>query len=125
MHQECKNCFVFIAEDEVEKLHFFNLCYALWQGRKFHILLIGSVIEFIRIEELSKSLQEASARIKQKQSEYNTILKNIHTLNEHQENLHKQIRLVHELKQAVIQKLFKWRVVQATLFFYVHRTSSP
>ena len=107
LHQECANCFVFLADDQEEEQHFFNLSYALWQGRKFHILLTGSVIEFIRIDDLRKLLQEASARITQKQQEYQTILKNINDLNQHQENLYKQIKLITELKQAVIYKLFK------------------
>ncbi|HXD93812.1 MAG TPA: hypothetical protein VNX01_11400 [Bacteroidia bacterium] len=107
LQQECVNCFVFLADNQEEQQHFFNLCYALWQGRKFHVLLTGSVIEFIHIDDLRKLLQEASARIKQKQQEYQTILKQINDLNNHQENLQKQIKLITELKKAVIHKLFK------------------
>ena len=49
LQESCANCFVFIAESPEERQHFYNLCYALWQGKQFHILLTGSVIEFIRI----------------------------------------------------------------------------
>ena len=107
LQQECVNCFVFIADNQEEQQHFFNLCYALWTSRKFHILLTGSVIPFIRIDEFSKLLFAANNTISEKASEYKTILKQVNDLNKHQENLHKQIKLVNELKQAVIYKLFK------------------
>ena len=108
LQQECANCFVFLADDQEERQHFFNLCYALWLGRKFHILLTGSVIPFIRIDEFGKLLHATNNIVSEKTSEYETILKQINDLNNHQENLQKQIKLVDQLKQAVIYKLLKY-----------------
>jgi|SRR6185312_1292713 len=105
--QKYVNCFVFFADSQEEQQHYFNLCYALWSGRKFQILLTGSVIPFIRIDEFRKLLHATNDIVSEKTSEYETILKQINDLNNHQENLQKQIKLVDELKQAVIYKLFK------------------
>ena len=107
LQQECRNCFVFIADTPEECQHFFSLCYALWQGKCFHILLIGSVIEFIRIDEFSKLVYEAHLKLTGKMEEYANLLKQIHDLNLHHENLRKQFKLVQEIKLAVIYKLFK------------------
>ena len=107
LQEPCANCFVFIASGPEERQHFFNLCYALWQGKQFHILLTGSVIEFIRIDDFCTALHRANTAISQKTQEYGILLKNINDLNLHQENLHKQIKLIHEVKRAVIYKLFK------------------
>ena len=107
LQEPCANCFVFIAENEEERQHYFNLSYALWQGRQFHILLTGSVIEFIRIDDLCNTLRQANVAISEKKQEYIILLKSIHDLNLYHENLHKQIKLIHEVKRAVIYKLFK------------------
>lgn len=105
LQEPCANCFVFSGESEEERQHYFNLCYALWQGKQFHILLTRSVIEFIRIDDLCTALHRAQETISQKKKDTAVFLNNINELNVLQENLQKQIKLIHELQRAVIHKL--------------------
>ena len=105
--QYCANCFVFVADNENEKWHFFNLCDALWQGKYFHPLLIGSVIEFIRIDEFSVALHHANITVSDKIDEYNLFLNHIKELDKHRNNLLSQIKLIHQVKQAMYYKMLK------------------
>jgi len=105
--QYCANCFVFVADNENEKWHFFNLCDALWQGKYFHPLLIGSVIEFIRIDEFAVALHHANITVSDKIDEYNLFLNHIKELDKHRNNLLSQIKLIHQVKQAMYYKMLK------------------
>ncbi len=105
--QYCANCFVFVADNENEKWHFFNLCDALWQGKYFHPLLIGSVIEFIRIDEFAVALHHANITVSDKIDEYNLFLDHIKELDKHRNNLLSQIKLIHQVKQAMYYKMLK------------------
>ena len=105
--QYCANCFVFIADTDQEKWHFYNLCEALWQGKYFHPLLIGSVIEFIRIDEFTMALHHANITVSQKLDEYNNYINQFKTLNQHRDNLMAQIKLIHQVKQAMFYKMLK------------------
>lgn len=105
--QYCANCFVFVADNENEKWHFFNLCDALWQGKYFHPLLIGSVIEFIRIDEFAVALHHANITISAKINEYSLFLDHIKELDKHRSNLLSQIKLIHQVKQAMFYKMLK------------------
>ena len=98
---------MFVAESENEKWHFFNLCDALWQGKYFHPLLIGSVIEFIRIDEFAVALHHANISISHKLDEYNLFLNHIKELDKHRNSLLKQINLIHQVKQAMFYKMLK------------------
>lgn len=105
----CANCFVFVADDEDEKWHFFNLCHALWQGKFFHRLLVGSVIEFIRIDEFAVALHHVNINISQNKNDFKQQLDYIHQLNKHELNLRQQIKLIHQVKQCLVHQMLKAR----------------
>lgn len=105
----CANCFVFVADNDDEKCHFYNLCYALWQGKYFHRLLVGSVIEFIRIDEFAVSLHHVNINISQNKDDFQKQLDYIHQLNKHEDNLREQIKLIHQVKQALVHKMLSNR----------------
>jgi hypothetical protein len=58
LSEPCLNCFVCICQSEQEKESLYWILFALWQGRRFHQVLCGSVIPFIR----KKNFQTSSTR---------------------------------------------------------------
>lgn len=105
---ECyTNSFVFLAVDEEERWHFYYLCQALWQGKYFHPLLIGSVIEFIRIDEFAMALHHANITISQNRADYEEMVGYFKQLDEHQANLNKQIKLIHQVRQSMVYKMLR------------------
>jgi hypothetical protein len=99
------NSFVFLADSEEERWHFYYLCYALWQGKYFYPILTGSVVEFIRIDEFALTLHHANIMISQKPEDFKQMIDYFTQLDQHQENLKKQIALIHHVKMSFIQKV--------------------
>ena len=58
LSEPCPNCFICICQSEQEKENLYWILFALWQGRRFHQVLCGSVIPFIRKKELSNLIQQ-------------------------------------------------------------------
>lgn len=101
------NSFVFLADSEEERTHFFFLCDALWQQGFFRPLLVGSVIEFIRIDEFAIALNRANVSISQNKEDFQNMVSYFKQLDLHRENLLSQIKLLHQLKQAMVHKMLK------------------
>lgn len=53
------NCFVCLCESQSCLDEMYWLLYILWQGRKFHDVLVGSVIPFIRTKDLQEIIELA------------------------------------------------------------------
>jgi len=60
------NCFVFSCAPQ-DLQHFYWLVYALWYSRKFETYLYGSVIEFMRVDDLRNVVAESIRDMKQVQ----------------------------------------------------------
>jgi hypothetical protein len=56
MNNPCPNCFVCICSSEEEKEMLYWLVMGLCQGRVFEQYLCGSVIPFVRINDVKKAL---------------------------------------------------------------------
>ncbi len=100
----CPNCFVITAKNEQEKEFLFWMCWGLWQSKKFHYFLTGSVIPFIRINEFKIFLNEkATVAFAEKEQH----LKSINTLQK-LEALEKQFKqnllLIQDAKRAIFHR---------------------
>lgn len=107
MPEYCANCFVFIADSVNEKEHYFYLCNALWKGGYFKRFLTGSVIPFIRIDDLVNIIKEAALKVDHNAAEYMSSIDYIKKLDEHSENLKKQIDLIKQMKKALLYKILR------------------
>src|SRR5580698_7702591 len=56
-HKPFTNSFVLTTDSEEDAQFYYFLCQALWRAKKFRQLLIGSVILFIRKDDLLKALR--------------------------------------------------------------------
>jgi hypothetical protein len=56
------NCYVIYCKTEEDRNRLYYLCYALWITGKFKQLLVGSVIEFLRIHDFKKVLDIAECK---------------------------------------------------------------
>ncbi|MCU0359752.1 MAG: hypothetical protein MUF75_03380 [Bacteroidia bacterium] len=102
----CPNCFVFLADTERERLHFYSLCKALWIGGYFKPLLIGSVIPFIHIDKFVMTLHHANILIEQDPDKLFKIIHYFNELDKQEESIRKQVALIHQLRQTIVYKLF-------------------
>ena len=103
----CANCFVFIADSDEERWHYFYLFHGLWEGRYFSRFIGGTIIPFIRIGDLIDVATLAANRVNQNVSEYKSYLDYIKALDAQSTSLKKQIDLIKELKKSLLYKIIR------------------
>ena len=103
----CANCFVFIADSDEERWHYFYLFYGLWEGSYFKRFLTGSVISFIRIDDLITIASQAASKVSHNPNEYKSYVDYIGQLDKHSDNLKKQIDLIKQMKKAMLYKIIR------------------
>jgi hypothetical protein len=107
MENPCPNCFVLVANNLHEKEYYYWLCYFLWVGGMFRPYLTGSVIEFLRIGELKQVIKTNQSKVQLRREALLASFEILNKLSAHQVNLHKQIQLIKQTKQAVACKIFQ------------------
>jgi hypothetical protein len=105
--EPCPNCFVCICNSEEEKENLYWMFFALWQGKKFHQLLIGSVIPFIKIKDTKNLVHESFLKTKNNPAVFQKALNLLKFANEkdlHFQNLALSIRKIKiELARGLVQ----------------------
>ena len=101
MEHPCPNCFTFNAADQAEKDHYYWICFGLWQSRSFHQHLLGSVIPFIRIHELSQAISHASEKALANPGTFQKTVEALKILDQHEKNNKRNLILIAEAKKAI------------------------
>lgn len=103
----CPNCFVLVAKTEQEADFYYWLAYGLWQGQFFRPFLTGSVISFIRIQDVIKILTEAGEKANLKPNEFQNAIVLLNTFDQHLAQTLQQIKLIKEAKKVIMYKVLK------------------
>ena len=106
LDKPCPNCFVITTQTIEERQTLFYLCLSLKIGRYFDYYLKGSVIPFITINDCLGVLKNAYLN---NLEDVNALQKHIQTINQIQQKeevLQKQLKLMNQLKIAFIQSYF-------------------
>ena len=101
LEHPCPNCFTFNSADQAEKDHFYWICFGLWQSRSFHQHLIGSVIPFIRLHELSQVISQASEKAQANPDTFQKTVEALKILDRQEKQFHRNILLIAEAKKAI------------------------
>ncbi len=105
LDKPCPNCFVLLAKSEEERNQLYWLCFGLWQAHFFHPFLTGSVIPFIRLDDLKTVISEALSKVST--AEFNKSITVMQSLQKHQEGILKQLELIRQAKKALMYKILK------------------
>lgn len=105
--QSCANCYLLTAETQDERDFYYWLCYGLWQSNKFHPFLSGSVIPFLRVHELKDVIRKAEQKIKAKPEKFDKALKALIKVNEHFDDVQKQMQFLKQAKKALMNEALK------------------
>ena len=101
MEHPCPNCFTFNSADQSEKELYYWICFGLWQSRSFHQHLIGSVIPFIRLHELSQVISQASEKAQANRGTFQKTVEALKILDRQEKQFHRNILLIAEAKKAI------------------------
>jgi hypothetical protein len=103
----CPNCFVLFAENEEEKNVVYWICFGLWQAGMFRPFITGSVIPFIRLEDLRTVISNAWNKVKGSSIDFKSSIQVLRKLQECQENIEKQLHLVKQAKKSLMYKVLR------------------
>lgn len=105
MANPCPNCFVLLAKDEAEKSIMYWLCFGLWQANFFHPFITGSVIPYIRIEDLKQVITTALQKINA--TDFQKSVTTLQGLEQYQQNIGRQLELIKLAKKSLMYKILK------------------
>ena len=101
LRNPCPNCFVLITETEEQREALYYLCQSLQIGEYFKFYIIGSVIPFIRIDDIRKVLNTAIRNYEQQQWELKIV--KLMQIAIYEDNLKKQLETISGLKIAILR----------------------
>lgn len=102
----CPNCFVITAESDADKIVLHWTCYMLWQSGIFKRLLIGSVIQFIRLGEMKDCIEKALKASGSQQS-FLQAVDALEKIEQHQQNLRAQLSSFDQLKKQLMRSVLR------------------
>ena len=101
------NCFVFIAETNEEKEFYFFVFLGLWELGFFKKALIGSVVPYIRIGDLTDIAEEVINNINTGNREWNDVSGAITQLEQQKTVLLNQIEYILKIRRLMLYNLIR------------------
>ena len=107
LKKPCPNCFVVSCSSESEKESLYWIVYSLHQGRRFQNALVGSVIPFIRKNDLIKIINEAHSVTSHKPEAVRKTVLSLLQLEQQEENYKRIQNTLKQLRQVLVHQLIK------------------
>lgn len=101
------NCFVIIFDNEKDTETIYWTAYGLWKAKYWHQLLCGSVIPFLRLNDLKK---EFTKQMNYEIQEYEQHLKDVEALKllmKKEEQFNQNLSLISDMKRAILYRYYK------------------
>lgn len=106
-HKYWGNCFVFVADTNEEKEFYFFVFLGLWELGYFRKAIIGSVVPYIRIGDLTDIAEEAINNINTGNRQWSDVSGTITQLEKHKNNLIVQIDYIIKIRRAMLYKFVR------------------
>ena len=103
----CPNCFILKCQSDEVKQELFWLTFSLWQGKVFRPHLIGSVIPYIRIKDLTNVLKHGIEKLTINPEKVKNHITTLIKMEDHRIRILKQNQLIQQLKQSLITQILK------------------
>lgn len=101
------NCYLVTTETKEERDFYYWLCYGLWQAKKFYPALCGSVVLFLRVDDLKAVLREGELKVKQQPQKFEKALKTLVKVNQCYDDAKKQLKLLNQAKTLLMNEALK------------------
>ena len=105
--EPCPNCFVLSCPSEEEKESLYWICFALWQGKRFYQLFVGSCIEYIRIKETFNLVHNAYLKTQNNPELFQKALIVLKTVNEKDLHFQDLAATLKKIKQELARDLVR------------------
>lgn len=106
LNEPYPNCFVCLCESESHSDEMYWLLFMLWQGRKFHEVLVGSVIPFIRIKDLQEMVESAHDKLGGCPHQFYQTVEALKSLQKQELNYFNINDQIGKLKMTLVNRMF-------------------
>jgi len=103
----CPNCFAVLAQNDTDLQTLYWLSFALWKGKLFEYHLVGSVIPFLRVSDFKNIIAQNLEKALANPAELQKTVKALQLVEEKEQQLAKNLKLVKQLKVAYAHSYFK------------------
>jgi len=91
-----------VASSQDEKELYYWLCFGLWQARAFRPYLIGSVIPFIRLNDLLQVLNRSGIKAESDPAAFKVLVDTLNLLVSREKAMKNTLTLLGEAKRATV-----------------------
>lgn len=103
----CSNCFVFLADDLNDKEFHFFIFQGLWQLKFFHPYITGSVIPFIRLDDLIDIVEETLNAVNTGERMFEDIQKVLLQIEESKSRLQTKLNYLMTIRKSIFYRYLK------------------
>ena len=104
LEKPCPNCFAILCRTQEEFDFYKSIIYGLWFTKGFHPLLVGSVIEFIRIADFKKLVFATAERLRPTYADFSADAVKAKNYERMQKKLLAQAALLADLRRAILYR---------------------
>jgi hypothetical protein len=105
----CPNCFVCFAHSEQDKERLYWLCFGLWKSKAFHYFLHGSVIEFVRLQELADFIGDQITRAHEEPKKFEKAVAQLVAIDAKEQSMKNLFALLDQLRQTIFYQFMNGR----------------
>jgi predicted YcjX-like family ATPase len=103
----CSNCFVFLADDLNDKEFHFFIFQGLWELRFFQPYITGSVIPFIRLEDLITVVEETLNAVNTGERTFEDLQKTLSQIEEAKTRLQTKLNYLITIRKSIFYSYLK------------------
>lgn len=104
---EFTNSFVIIFSNEEDLETVFWIAYSLWKSKFWHQFLCGSVIPFLRINDLKQNFSKRVNTLLLDQEAHQKDIKALRLLELKESQFHENIKLISDLRRVILHRYVK------------------
>ena len=104
LEKPCPNCFAILCRSQDEFDFYKSVIYGLWFTKGFYPLLVGSVIEFIRIGDFKKLVWETAERLRPTYKDFANDAVKAKNYERLQKQYLKRAALIADMRRALIYR---------------------
>ena len=104
LENPCPNCFAILCRTQEEFDFYKSIIYGLWFTKGFHPLLVGSVIEFIRIGDFKKLVWETAERLRPTYKDFSNDAVKARNYERLQKQYLERAALIADMRRALIYR---------------------
>lgn len=107
LQKPCPNCFIIAFQNSEDCENMFSIVSSLWRVKFWHRYLIGSVIQYIRINDFAKTLTLKSNDMMFDFEQHKKDVAALKLLEQKERQFHENINLINDLRRVILYRYCK------------------